>query len=82
MAAAAVGIGLLTGSAGAGSRAADSAPAPKHVVEAGDTVWTIAREMVGAEGDPRPVVDEIIAQNRIRHARIFPGQVLTLPSTD
>ena len=82
MAAAAIGIGLLAGSAGAGSRAADAAPAPQHVVRSGETVWTIAQRMVGPDGDPRPVVDAIIRTNRIEDATIVPGQVLALPHAD
>ncbi len=79
VAAVAVGIGLLAGSAGAGSRAADPAPTPQHVVRSGETVWTIAQRLVGPHGDPRPVVDAIIARNGIRNASIHPGQVLAVP---
>ncbi len=82
MAAVAVGIGLFAGSAGAGSTAADPAPALHHIVRSGETVWTIARGVVGSEGDPRPVVDAIIAANEIQDATIVPGQVLTLPPAD
>jgi hypothetical protein len=42
-------------------------------------VWTIAQRVVGREGDPRPVVDTIIATNRIENGMIVPGQVLTIP---
>src|SRR6266516_7339261 len=31
-----------------------------HVVRPGETVWSISRAIVGPEGDPRPVVDQVI----------------------
>jgi nucleoid-associated protein YgaU len=41
------------------------------VVRSGDTLWEIARAVVGPQGDPRPVVD------RIREANaLSPGEPL------
>jgi hypothetical protein len=45
-----------------------------HVVEPGDTLWSIARELA-PESDPRPVVDAIA---HARHdAPLVPGEVVT-----
>lgn len=73
-AAASIGIaGLAAGRAGAG-------PAPHpYVVRPGDTVWDIARSLVGG-GDPRPVVDRIVRDNHLHDATIVPGERLRLPS--
>ncbi len=71
--AAAIVIGALAGRAGAG-------PAPHpYVVRRGDTVWGIARSLAG-DGDPRPIVDRIIRDNRLRDATIVPGERLRVPS--
>jgi hypothetical protein len=50
-----------------------------HEVERGETLWGIARGLVGPHGDPRPVVDELIAANALHGARILPGQRLIVP---
>jgi len=81
-AAAAAGIlavSLLVGRAGA--RPTLREPPRSFRVQPGDTVWGIARQAVGPEGDPRPVVDELVHQNHIRDAVIVPGQRLVLSST-
>lgn len=72
-AAAALGIGALAGNAHAGSASRT------YVVHRGDTVWSIARSIVG-DGDPRPVVDRIIRDNHLRAAIIVPGDHLELPA--
>jgi len=52
-----------------------------HVVREGETLWGIARGVVGSEGDPRPVVDALAAANHLRNAFIVPGQRLVVPSS-
>ena len=52
-----------------------------HEVRAGETIWSIARGVVGHEGDPRPVVDAVIAANQLRDAKIFAGQLLVVPTS-
>ena len=72
-------VSLLAGRAGAGTA---HAVAPRtFCVQPGDTVWRIARRVVGPEGDPRRVVDELVRENHIRDAVIVPGQRLVLHST-
>jgi LysM repeat protein len=51
-----------------------------HEVRAGESLWSIARGLVGPEGDPRPVIDELIAANDLAGARILPGQRLSVPA--
>jgi nucleoid-associated protein YgaU len=48
------------------------------VVEAGDTVWSIATSLEG-DGDVRALVDEIQRLNDLEGAELVPGQVLRLP---
>jgi hypothetical protein len=50
-----------------------------HVVRQGESVWTIAERITGRRGDPRPVVDRIVAMNHIRGGVVQPGQQLRLP---
>ena len=69
----------------AASAQADGPPAtreapPSHsvyVVRPGDTLWEIASRLAGP-GDPRPIVDEIAARNRL-DATLVPGETLVLP---
>ncbi|MGY1738160.1 LysM peptidoglycan-binding domain-containing protein [Geodermatophilus sp. SYSU D00684] len=49
------------------------------VVESGDTVWSIAAEVAGADQDVRAVVDAIEALNDLEGAVVVPGQVLRVP---
>jgi len=57
-------------------------PAPvnrsAYVVRPGDTLWSIARR-VSPSGDPRPVVDELAAANRLDGVGLVPGQSLVVP---
>jgi hypothetical protein len=75
IAVAALGGGVRTGSTGS-TRAVRSR---MYVVRPGDTLWRIASGMVGARGDPRPVVDRLIRINHVRGGVIVPGQRLALP---
>jgi nucleoid-associated protein YgaU len=51
----------------------------QHVVQAGDTLWSIAVPM--SEGsDPRMVVDAIERANGIQGRPIVPGQRLRIPT--
>jgi nucleoid-associated protein YgaU len=48
------------------------------VVEAGDSLWSIAAAVAGDE-DVRPVIDDIRELNGLADASVVPGQVLLLP---
>lgn len=50
-----------------------------YVVQAGDTLWEIARHRVGPGGDPRPVVRDIREVNGLHSAALMPGKMLLLP---
>jgi len=50
-----------------------------HVVAQGDTLWDLARSVVGPEGDPRPVVQEIRELNDLGTGPIVPGLRLEIP---
>lgn len=62
-----------------GSTPADPARPTVHIVEAGETLWGIAREVVGEEGDPRPLIHRIRAVNGLELAALHPGRRLTIP---
>lgn len=49
-----------------------------HVVEPGQTVWSIAAARYG--GDPRPRVDEILRINHMTAPILVPGQTLRVPA--
>jgi LysM domain-containing protein len=49
------------------------------VVEPGDTVWSIAGDVAGADQDVRTVVDAIEELNDLEGSALVPGQVLELP---
>jgi hypothetical protein len=68
-----VGGGSLTPSGGPPPAASGAATV---LVQPGDTLWTIARDL-RPRGDLRPVVDELVALNG--GAALQAGQVLVLP---
>jgi len=51
-----------------------------HVVRSGETLWAIARWLVGPAGDPRPVVDRLIETNHLSGGVLEPGRRLVLPT--
>jgi LysM repeat protein len=65
----------------AGTSAVGPAPGASVVVRAGDTVWAIARERVGPEGDPRPLVQAIRNANGLGAGPLLAGQRIVLPPT-
>lgn len=67
-------VPLLGGSSGDLRLAGQS----RVVVRSGDTVWSIAASVAGAE-DVRVVVDRIQQLNHLQGAAVRPGQVLLLP---
>jgi Tfp pilus assembly protein FimV len=50
-----------------------------YVVQAGDTIWSIARRQAPGR-DPRTIVDAIVRTNGVDPGRLVPGQTLLLPS--
>ena len=74
----ALAIGVVGSRAGAGTER-PAAPVV-HVVRSGETLWAIARGIVGAAGDPRPVVDRLIETNHLSGRDLDPGRRLILPS--
>lgn len=51
-----------------------------RVVRPGDTLWGIARALVGPEGDPRPTVDAIREANHLGSRALPAGTRLVLPA--
>jgi len=49
-----------------------------YTVKPGDTLWSIARRIAPGQ-DPRPVVDELIADNHLRGS-LQVGQAIDLPA--
>jgi nucleoid-associated protein YgaU len=78
---AAVALGLVVAPLveGAGDGGLRLAGDRSVVVEPGDTVWSIAGEVAGADQDVRTVVDAIEELNDLEGAALVPGQVLELP---
>jgi nucleoid-associated protein YgaU len=73
-----VGIGGLVVGRDAESAAAPR-PSRRHVVQAGETLWQIARERAGQD-DPRPVIREIQEINGLGTSPLLmPGTTLRLP---
>ena len=80
----AIGNGALAGlapapggaPAAASASAASGGAATQVTVEAGDTLWSIARR-IQPTGDVRPLVDQLVATNGT--APLQPGQQLTIP---
>ena len=86
--------GLLTGLVLAGSLLAQSsqgaaageprrapAAAGTYVVQPGDTLWELARGIVGPEGDPRPAVDRIREANGLEGQGLLAGARIVPPGS-
>lgn len=78
------GVQLLGGSGGRPLSASGPSHAPMtrvsstvHIVEPGDTLWSIARELQ-PEGDVRQLVDDLVAQRDGRPLQV--GERITLPA--
>ena len=65
----------------ASARPAHPAPANVVVVRSGDTLWSIARHQVGPQGDPRPLIQRVIARNHLSDGIIAVGQRLVVPAS-
>ena len=64
---------------GVGSaEAADPAAVQVVVVQPGETLWSIARDLA-PEADPRSTVDALKSVNGLEDAVVVPGQALTVP---
>ena len=50
-----------------------------YVVQAGDTLWSIAERLSPGE-DPRPVVDALTAVNGLEPGALIPGQAILVPA--
>lgn len=55
-------------------------PTTQHVVQAGDTLWAVAKSITPEGGDVRRSVHEILDINGLADAVIHPGQVLEIPA--
>ncbi|MEK9897669.1 MAG: LysM peptidoglycan-binding domain-containing protein [Actinomycetota bacterium] len=73
-----IGAGQVAGASGSESEASKS-PAPQVVVvQAGETLWGIARE-VAPGSDPRGVVRQIRQMNDLGTTPVVPGQSIVVP---
>jgi nucleoid-associated protein YgaU len=74
-------VGLWGPAAGAFAGGSDQGPrSHRHVVQPGETIWSIARSQAGSDADPRPLVDAIVEINGIAGDTIVPGQALAIPA--
>jgi nucleoid-associated protein YgaU len=81
------GLVLATGRValgGGGSAGSERSPArlERYVVKPGETLWEIARAVVGPEGDPRPVVERVRLANGLAPSEpLLPGVSLVVPGS-
>jgi hypothetical protein len=79
LASAIIAIGLLFAGPGAQAGADAGASAPLYTVLAGETLWSIAKELAPGQ-DPRITIDQLMRANKLSTADIRPGDVILLPS--
>lgn len=78
---AAIVSGPVANAVGPHAPAAGMAPVSHrtYVVREGDTLWTIAAQVVHG-GDPRPVVAAIEGENGVGAGDLMPGMTLSIPA--
>ncbi len=77
----AIGLLLLLATASAATGSVAPPPTPtSYVVEAGDSLWSIAEAAYGPEVDVREAVHAIKDLNELEGSAIAVGQVLLLPA--
>lgn len=79
MALAALVSGVVVAGGGAVGGSEPVPEAQRYRVRAGDTLWAIARQEVGPQGDPRPLIADIRAMNDLSSPALQPGQILAVP---
>ena len=79
LAAGIITAGVLFASPGAQAGADAHDHAPVYTVLAGETLWSIARDLAPGQ-DPRVTIDQLMRTNNLQSAAIAPGDVLLLPS--
>jgi nucleoid-associated protein YgaU len=71
---------VALGGAGGAESGGRAGRIERHVVRRGDTLWEIARAVVGPEGDPRPVVERIREANALSPSEpLLAGVSLVVP---
>ena len=73
-----IGAGQVAGASGSDSQAPSSRVAQVVVVQAGETLWGIARE-VAPGSDPRGVVRQIRQMNDLGTTPVVAGQSIVVP---
>jgi len=73
-----IGAGQVAGASGSDSEASNSPVPQVVVVQAGETLWGIARE-VAPGSDPRGVVRQIRQMNDLGTTPVVPGQSIVVP---
>ena len=63
------------------AEAADPAAARVVVVQPGETLWSIARDL-DPSADPRSVIEALKSVNHLKGQVVLPGQALTVPHLD
>ena len=74
----AVGGGTAVRAAVLNKDGSNNGDCPTYVVQAGDKVWNIARE-IDPNGDPRPLSDKILKINNEKAGDLQVGDELKLP---
>jgi hypothetical protein len=75
-------VGALVGGGQAANALGDDPAASRsriHVVQAGETLWSIAHDAAPAD-DPRPLIQAIEEANDLTAADLVPGLSLRVPS--
>ena len=73
-----IGAGQVAGATASDSEASNPPVAQVVVVQAGETLWGIARE-VAPGSDPRGVVRQIRQMNDLGTTPVMPGQSIVVP---
>jgi hypothetical protein len=73
-------LGLGGRALGGASEPAGERTRPRILIEPGQTLWSIAKGVVGPEADPRPYIQQIRELNGLATSELQVGQRLALPA--
>ncbi|MBO9554098.1 MAG: LysM peptidoglycan-binding domain-containing protein [Cellulomonas sp.] len=76
-----VGLALMQADRASADGPTGAVEVVRHVVQPGETLWDIARQVAGPEEDVRDVVLHLVELNRLPSGGLMAGQSIVIPTS-